>query len=63
MVETRPELAGTLNDEEINALAEKAQHLIKTYVGITATVRVLEPGTIERSQGKAKRVVDRRGKA
>jgi phenylacetate-CoA ligase len=63
LVETRPELAGTLNDEEINALAEKAQHLIKAYVGITATVRVLEPGTIERSQGKAKRVVDRRGKA
>jgi phenylacetate-CoA ligase len=63
LVETRPELAGTLNDEEIAALAEKAQHLIKAYVGITATVRVLEPGTIERSQGKAKRVVDRRGKA
>ncbi len=29
---------------------------------MTATVRVLEPGTIERSQGKAKRLIDRRPK-
>ena len=63
LVEMRPELSGRLNADEIAALAQKAQHLIKGYVGITATVRVLEPGTIERSQGKAKRVVDRRTKA
>src|ERR1700744_4765956 len=36
LVETRPELAGTFSDEDIAALAEKAQHLIKAYVGITA---------------------------
>ena len=58
----RPELSGKLGAEENSALAQKAQHLIKAYVGITATVRVLEPGTIERSQGKAKRVIDRRPK-
>jgi phenylacetate-CoA ligase len=63
LVEMRPELSGKLTAEEIAALAQKAQHLIKGYVGITATVRVLEPGTIERSQGKAKRVVDRRPKS
>jgi phenylacetate-CoA ligase len=62
LVEMRPELSGKLSAEEIAALAQKAQHLIKAYVGITATVRVLEPGTIERSQGKAKRVIDRRPK-
>ena len=45
------------------ALVKKAEHLIKAYVGVTANVRVLEPGTIERSQGKAKRVIDRRPKA
>ena len=61
-VEMRPELSGKLNAEEISAVAQKAQHLVKAYVGITATVRVLEPGTIERSQGKAKRVIDRRPK-
>jgi phenylacetate-CoA ligase len=48
---------------EIAALTKQAEHLIKAYVGVTATVRVLEPGTIERSQGKAKRVIDRRAKS
>jgi phenylacetate-CoA ligase len=62
LVEMRPEFSGKLSAEEISALAQKAQHLIKAYVGITATVRVLEPGTIERSQGKAKRVIDLRPK-
>jgi phenylacetate-CoA ligase len=62
LVEMRPELAGTLTAEEIATLARKGEHLIKAYIGISASVRVLEPGTIERSQGKAKRVVDRRPK-
>ncbi len=62
LVEMRPELAGTLTADNISALAQKAEHLIKAYIGISATVRVLEPGTIERSQGKAKRVIDLRRK-
>jgi len=62
LVEMRPELSGKLSADEISTLAQKAQHLVKAYVGITASVRVLEPGTIERSQGKAKRVIDRRPK-
>ncbi len=63
LVEMRQELGGKLDAEQIAALAKKADHLIKAYVGISTTVRVLEPGTIERSQGKAKRVIDRRPKA
>jgi phenylacetate-CoA ligase len=63
LVEMRPELGGKIGDDENVALAKKAEQLIKGYVGVTATVRVLEPGTIERSQGKAKRVIDRRPKA
>jgi phenylacetate-CoA ligase len=62
LVEMRPELAGKLDAAELEALAKKADHLIKAYIGISTTVRVLEPGTIERSQGKAKRVIDRRPK-
>jgi phenylacetate-CoA ligase len=62
LVEMRPELSGQLSAGEISALAQKAQHLVKAYLGITATVRILDPGTIERSQGKAKRVIDRRPK-
>jgi len=63
LVEIRPELGGKLDAGQIGALAAKADHLIKAYVGVSTTVRVLEPGTIERSQGKAKRVIDRRPKA
>ena len=63
LVEMRPELSGKLSAEDIDGLAQRAQHRIKSYIGLSATVRVLEPGTIERSQGKAKRVVDRRPKA
>jgi phenylacetate-CoA ligase len=62
LVEMRPELYGKVSAEENSALGRKAEHLIKAYIGITATVRVLDPGTIERSQGKAKRVIDQRPK-
>ncbi len=41
-------------------LAERAVHLIKAHVGVTTVVRAVPPGTIERSQGKAKRVIDKR---
>jgi phenylacetate-CoA ligase len=35
-------------------------HAVKAYTGVTATVRVHASGVLERSGGKAKRVVDRR---
>jgi phenylacetate-CoA ligase len=62
LVETRAELSGVLSEQGHAELARKAEHVIKTFVGVTATVRVMAPGTIERSQGKAKRVIDRRPK-
>jgi phenylacetate-CoA ligase len=42
------------------ALAAELAHHIKGRIGVTATVRASEPGAIERSIGKAKRVIDRR---
>jgi len=48
--------------QETGELAGRAEHLIKAYVGVTTKVRVVAPGTIERSQGKAKRVNDLRPK-
>jgi phenylacetate-CoA ligase len=63
LVETRPELSGKMSADQHGALSNKAERLIKGFVGVTATVRVVEPGTIERSQGKAKRVIDRRPKS
>jgi phenylacetate-CoA ligase len=60
IVETRTALAGLLSTAEITALERRAEHLIKVFAGVTTRVRVVEPGTLERSQGKAKRVVDLR---
>jgi phenylacetate-CoA ligase len=40
--------------------AAKLSHSIKSYVGVTAEVRIVPPGTVERSIGKAKRVIDKR---
>ena len=40
--------------------ARDLQRRIKSYVGVTASVSICNPGDIERSFGKAKRVFDRR---
>jgi phenylacetate-CoA ligase len=60
IVETRPALAGRLSGAEFRELEGRAEHLIKVYAGVTTKVRVVEPGTLERSAGKAKRVLDLR---
>ena len=44
------------------AVARHLQHEIKTFIGVSTRVRVLDEGSIERSIGKAKRVVDTRPK-
>jgi phenylacetate-CoA ligase len=41
---------------------EELRHAIKSYIGITADVRSVPINTIERSIGKAKRVIDKRRK-
>lgn len=41
-------------------LAERLQHHVKSAIGVTCTVEVVDPGAIERSIGKAKRIVDLR---
>jgi phenylacetate-CoA ligase len=57
VVEARPEAADK-GQRELNG-NELINH-IKTVVGVTVGVRVVDPGAIERSQGKAKRLVDLR---
>lgn len=42
------------------ALEKKLAHKLKSVLGISAKVQLKAPGTIERSQGKSKFVVDRR---
>jgi hypothetical protein len=42
-------------------VAERAAHLLYDNIGIRMRVSVVEPGSIERSPGKARRVFDQRG--
>ena len=49
-------------DEARAASARELAHHIKSTVGVTARIDVTEPGTVARSEGKAKRVVDNRNR-
>ncbi|MFZ5512842.1 MAG: phenylacetate--CoA ligase PaaK [Pseudomonadota bacterium] len=61
LVEMKPEFAGASETEQREA-AQALQHHIKSYIGVTARVRVVGTGGIERSIGKARRVIDKRPK-
>ncbi|MEO1000620.1 MAG: phenylacetate--CoA ligase PaaK [Pseudomonadota bacterium] len=58
MAEALPEAAGA--DARAAAARELAHH-IKSVVGVSARIEVGEPGAVERSAGKARRVLDQRG--
>jgi phenylacetate-CoA ligase len=60
-IELRADLAQAHPDSRAQAAA-KLEHSIKAYVGITTAIRLSPPGGIERSAGKAKRILDRRPK-
>ncbi|QWG22337.1 phenylacetate--CoA ligase [Bradyrhizobium sediminis] len=56
-VESRPD---ALAPQVRCAAAERLEHAIKATIGITARVSVLDPDGIERSLGKARRIIDHR---
>ncbi|MBN9423599.1 MAG: phenylacetate--CoA ligase [Candidatus Accumulibacter sp. 66-26] len=58
-VELKPEhrYASAVDREYV---AHDLQHHIKSYIGISTSVRIAEIGGIERSVGKARRVIDKR---
>jgi phenylacetate-CoA ligase len=60
-VEMCAELARS-GDESRQAATKSLEQNIKGYLGVTTTVLLARPGGIERSVGKAKRVVDKRPK-
>ena len=60
-VEMKPEFQFS-SEAEKEFAAHDLQHHIKSYIGINARIEIVECGTIERSAGKAKRVIDRRPK-
>ena len=61
-VEMRTELAQG-GHESRQAAAKSLEQSIKGYIGVSTTVVLAAPGGIERSVGKAKRVVDKRPKS
>ena len=60
----RVEARATAADAESRSASSRdLAHRIKTMIGVTVVVEILEPGAVERSMGKAKRIVDRRPKS
>jgi phenylacetate-CoA ligase len=45
---------------DVQAASARLQALIKNLIGVSVAVRVLEPGKVERSMGKMRRVIDER---
>jgi phenylacetate-CoA ligase len=60
-VEIKPEFA-TATAAEKEYVAHELQHHIKSYIGISTRVDIQAVGDIERSVGKARRVIDKRPK-
>jgi phenylacetate-CoA ligase len=60
LVEAAP--AGTAEEARKASAAELGHH-VKGLIGVTAKITVTDPGAVERSQGKARRVIDKRPKA
>jgi phenylacetate-CoA ligase len=60
LIETKPGVAP--DGIEARAAAKMLQHEIKVYIGSSVDIELKAEGGVERSQGKAKRVVDLRNK-
>jgi len=61
--EVQRELSGKLPQSEIQQISKELQHRIKTIIGVSTKITVMEFDAIPRTQvGKAKRVLDERPK-
>ena len=57
-VERRPGIDAAVGDQGGATLGK----LVKNHIGVTVAVRVIDPGGIERSVGKMRRIIDERSK-
>ena len=58
------ELDGNLAPDrvsEIESIQKKVETEVNSYIGVSARIKLCESGSIRRSEGKAVRVIDRRG--
>jgi phenylacetate-CoA ligase len=62
-VEVRADLSDKISEQKRKEIGAEVKHHIKSLVGVTADVHVVETDKVERTLvGKAKRVIDRRPK-
>jgi phenylacetate-CoA ligase len=62
-IEVQVEVSEEVFSDEVKVLeglSQKIKNDIKDLLGITARIKLVEPKTIQRSEGKAKRVIDNR---
>ena len=62
-MQVRVEVSEDIFSDEVRVLenlAKRIQVEIKDLLGVTCTVKLVEPKTIQRSEGKAQRVIDNR---
>ncbi|HSR35809.1 MAG TPA: phenylacetate--CoA ligase [Desulfurivibrionaceae bacterium] len=62
-IEVQVEVSEKIFSDEVKSLeslSKKLQHEIKDLLGISCKIKLVEPKTIQRSEGKAKRVQDNR---
>ncbi len=62
LVERRPDIPGPLAAEARSGVEREVERLIKGLIGVSTKVYIVEPNTLQRSQGKAVRVIDKRPK-
>ncbi len=65
-MEVQIEVTAAIFSDRITGLEElqrKISHAVENTIGIRADIRLVEPHTIQRSEGKAKRVIDKRNMA
>lgn len=59
-IEVHVEMSAESSSADMAAAAASLKHHIKSYIGISAAVKPHAPGVIPRSEGKARRVFDKR---
>jgi phenylacetate-CoA ligase len=62
VVERRADIPGPLASNARAGAEQDVERLIKGLIGVSTRVKVVEPETLQRSQGKAVRVIDKRPK-
>jgi phenylacetate-CoA ligase len=62
-LEVQVEMTEAIFSDEVKALetlGRRIENDIKDYFGVTCKVKLVEPKTLQRSEGKAQRVIDKR---